>query len=222
MSKLFVIDGLDGSGKGTITSRLEAHFCASSVPVRRISFPMYDRESSTLVRMYLEGRLGGSPEDTGPYAASAMFALDRYISFRTDWSEAYHGDGIIIADRYTSANIVHQMTKIPREKWDEFIDWMLDFEHTKLGLPAPDKVIYLDMLPQLSGRNIAKRSADTGRNIDIHEKDTHHLAKSREAGLYAAARLGWFLVDSHENGGLRSLDKVFDEVLKLCDYPVSS
>jgi len=217
MAKLFVIDGLDGSGKGTITSRLEAHYRASGLSVHRIAFPVYESESSTLVRMYLEGRLGGLPEDTGPHAASAMFALDRYISFRTHWSDIYHSEGIIIADRYTTANAVHQMTKIPREEWDSFLSWLFDFEYVKLGLPTPDKVIYLDMLPQLSVQNVAARSASTGRSTDIHEMDISHLEKSREAGLYAAQKLDWTLVASHEKGDLRCLDAVFDEVLKVLE-----
>jgi len=218
MSKLYVIDGLDGSGKGTITTRLQQHYHAAGITARRISFPNYESESGALVRMYLDGRLGGTPEDTGPHAASTMFAIYRYISDRCDWGDFYRdGDGIIIADRYTTANAVHQMTKIPQQQWDSFLDWLFDFEYNKLGLPAPDTVIYLDMLPHLSQRTITARSIAQNRTVDIHETDTSHLEKARRAGLYAAERFGWNVVASHQNGDLRSLDEVFDEILEKLD-----
>lgn len=219
MGKLLVIDGLDGSGKGTITGMLTRYLTEKNLQVRSISFPMYGTKGATLVEMYLGGELGSRGEDTNCYTASSFFAMDRYISYKTDWGEFLNReDAIIIADRYTTANAVHQLQKLPRDKWDEFLDWLFDYEYGKLGLPVPDKTIYLRMPPQISLRMIAKRSGETGRKQDIHEKDPSHLYKAYEAALYAADKLGWDTVDSFEGEEPRNLDLVFDEVLRVCGF----
>ena len=128
MGKLIAIDGLDGSGKGTMTQRLYKHLLENKVDVRKISFPMYENKSSYGVKMYLGGELGGNPDDTNGYAASALFAMDRYLSYRTDWGAFVAKEGTVtIADRYTSANAVHQLSKLPREQWDEFLAWLYDY-----------------------------------------------------------------------------------------------
>lgn len=219
MGKLLVIDGLDGSGKGTITGMLTRYLTEKNLRVRGISFPMYGTKGATLVEMYLSGELGQRGEDTNCYTASAFFAMDRYISYKTDWGEFLkQDDTIVIADRYTTANAVHQLQKLPREEWDEFLQWLFDFEYGKLGLPTPDKTIYLRMPPEISLQMIAKRSGETGRKQDIHEKDPSHLYKAYEAALYAADKLGWTTVDSFEGYKPRDLTLVFNEVLEACGF----
>ena len=216
MGKLIAIDGLDGSGKGTMTERLYQYCLEKEMQVRKISFPMYENKSSIGVRMYLDGELGGSPDDTNGYAASALFAMDRYLSFRTDWGMfVKQPDTVTIADRYTSANAVHQLSKLPKQDWDGFLDWLFDFEHTKLGLPLPDLTIYLEMPPHISLSLIKQRAGETGRKIDIHEKDTEYLNRCYEAGLYAAKKLGWQVIPSFEGQSPRCLDLIFADLKKL-------
>ncbi len=216
MGKLIAIDGLDGSGKGTMSERLYRHFLQNGTDVRKISFPMYDNKSSFGVQMYLNGELGGKPDDTSGYAASALFAVDRYLSYRTDWGAFVHREGTVtIADRYTSANAVHQLSKLPRSEWDGFLTWLFDFEHTKLGLPLPDLTVYLEMPPCISQSLIRKRAGETGRKIDIHEKDVEYLNRCYEAGLYAADKLGWKVIPSFEGNGPRDLELIFADLLTL-------
>jgi len=207
---LIVIDGLDGSGKATQSALLAGHFENLAVSVSKISFPMYDKPSGALVKSYLAGEFGENPADTGPYAASAMFALDRYISYQTDWHKL---DGVVIADRYTTANAIHQMTKIPQSQWDEFLAWLHDFEHVKLGLPTPDLVIYLDLPHQMAQNLVKSRSDSTGQKIDIHERDTSHLERSREAGLYAAEKLGWHVIRCNDGDTLLPRQEIFAEII---------
>ena len=219
MGKLLVIDGLDGSGKGTITGMLTRYLTEKNMCVKGISFPMYGTKGATLVEMYLGGELGSKGEDTNCYTASTFFAMDRYISYKTSWGEfLMRDDAIIIADRYTTANAVHQLQKLPKEEWDGFLEWLFDFEYGKLGLPVPDKTIYLRMPPQISMKLIAKRSKETGRVQDIHEKDPTHLYKAYEAALYAADKLGWNTVDSFVGDEPRNLDLVFKDVLEICGF----
>ena len=218
MGKLIAIDGLDGSGKGTMTERLYQYLLQKNIDVRKISFPMYENKSCYGVKMYLNGELGGSPDDTNGYAASALFAMDRYLSFRTDWGEFVRmQDTVTIADRYTSANAVHQLSKLPREQWDAFLTWLYDFEHTKLGLPVADLTVYLEMPPRISRELIRRRSEQTGRTIDIHEKDSGYLDRCYEAALYAADKLGWKIIPCFEGDCPRDLDRIFVDLLSLVE-----
>ncbi len=215
MSKFLVIDGLDGSGKGSVTRMLQSYLTEKGIENDLISFPMYENESSVLVRMYLSGKLGVLPEDNGAYATSALFALDRYVSYKTDWKKLTEKkNSVLIADRYTTANAVHQLTKLPEKDWDSFLDWLFDFEYVKLGLPCPDHVFYIEMPPQLCKQMIAKRAAETGRTVDIHEKDSTHLVKAYRSALYAAQKLHWTRIPSFEGENARPLQKVFEDLLE--------
>ena len=218
MGKLIAIDGLDGSGKGTMSERLYLHLQQSGTNVRKISFPMYDNKSSFAVKMYLDGELGQNPSDTDGYAASTLFAVDRYLSFRTDWGAFVKEEGTVtIADRYTSANAVHQLSKLPREEWDGVLAWLYDFEHRKLALPVADLTVYLEMPPRISRELIRRRSAETGRKIDIHEKDADYLDRCYEAALYAADKLGWKVLPCFEGDGPRDMDLIFADLLNLVE-----
>ncbi len=214
MSKFIVIDGLDGSGKGSVTRMLRDYLTNKGIENDLISFPMYDLESSVPVKLYLSGALGQDPAGTGGYAASTLFATDRYLSYRTYWHALYEKENsVLIADRYTTANAVHQLTKLPPEQWDDFLFWLFDFEYGKLGLPTPDHVFYLEMPPHLCRKMIAKRAGETGRFVDIHEKDADHLDKAYQAALYAGEKLHWTRLKSFEGDEPRPLSAVLDELV---------
>lgn len=208
--KLIVIEGVDGSGKGTVASMLETYLRERGERVRRISFPMYGTVGAKPLEAYLGGKLGGRPEDTNAYAASVLFAVDRYLSYRTDWGRDLEDGVTVIADRYTTSNAVHQLTKLDGSEWDGFLDWLFETEYRKMGLPVPDATVYIEMPTALSRRLIAAR----GRESDIHETDAHHLEKAYEAGVYACKRMGWTLVPNHDGEELRDLGATLAEVLE--------
>ncbi|MBQ9510952.1 MAG: thymidylate kinase [Clostridia bacterium] len=192
MGKIITIDGLDGSGKTTQSERLYEELLAQGKNVKLISFPDYKSPSSALVRMYLGGEFGKDPEVVNAYAASTFYAVDRYASFMRDWKEFYEQpDAVVIATRYTTSNAVHQLAKIDREKWDEFLSWLSDFEYCKLGIPKPDLVLYLEMKPEITEELTRKRLEETGQKLDIHEINTDYITKSYKAALYASDKLGW-------------------------------
>lgn len=191
MGKLIVIEGLDGSGKGTQAQILFERLEKEGRKVKKISFPVYSSDSSALVRMYLAGQFGSRPGDVNAYAASSFYAVDRFASFKADWGKEYNDDYIIIADRYTTSNGVHQCSKLPEEKWNSFMDWLYDFEYSKLGIPAPDEVIYLDMSPQVSQKLLSGRYSGDESKKDIHEKDREYLDRSRQAARFCAEHDGW-------------------------------
>lgn len=200
---LIVLEGIDGSGKATQAALLEQALREEGREVRHISFPDYDSDSSVFVRMYLSGEFGPSPDDVNPYAASLFFSLDRFASFRRDWKPFYEAGGVVVADRYTTSNMVHQMTKYDREEERlAFLTWLEDMEYGKLGLPRPDGVVLLDMPLEVSDELVRQRAA-AGGTMDIHEKDRAYLRRCHEAYRMLSERYGWLCVPCTDGGTLR-------------------
>lgn len=216
MSKgiLIAVDGLDGSGKETQSKLLCSYLDKAGINNRLISFPTYKDDSSALIKMYLRGDFGKDPNSVNPFAASSFYAMDRYCSYMLDWKKDYDNGAVIIANRYTTANLVHQMSKLPKEEWDSFGKWLLDYEFSLLGLPAPNGVIYLCLPPASSSALVQKRCNDTGAVKDIHENNAKHLEDSYKAALYAAEKYEWNRVDCVNNGVLRSIEDIHGQV---CD-----
>ena len=214
MGKLIVIEGTDGSGKSTqfklLTSRLEAENHA----FQKLVFPQYSEPSSALIRMYLGGEFGTKPSDVNAYAASAFYAVDRYASFKKVWGQWYSNGGLIVSDRYTTSNAVHQASKEPVEKQAEFLQWLYDFEYSKLGLPAPDLVIYLDVPTDFTEAMMRRREADTHTSADIHEQDMEYLATCRRTGKAAAEYYGWTVIQCVKDGAMRSIEDIHEEIYR--------
>ncbi|HIS66055.1 MAG TPA: thymidylate kinase, partial [Candidatus Scatomorpha merdipullorum] len=200
MGKLIVLEGIDGSGKSAQYRRLTARFEREGLDYHSIVFPRYDQESSALIRMYLNGDFGSKPEDVNPCAASIFYAVDRYASYMTDWREYYQRGGVILSDRYTTSNAVHQGAKLPTERQPAFFDWLYDLEYVKLGLPEPDLVIFLDVDLATSERRMAHRREKYGTGGDIHENDAEYLQHCLDTGRRAAAHYGWRVVDFMKDG----------------------
>ena len=207
--KLIIIEAGDGSGKATQTQALYDHLQADGYRVHRVEFPDYGADSSMLVRMYLRGDFGGHAEDVNAFAASTFFAVDRYASFRMKWKQFYDAGDIILADRYTTSNMVHQAVKLTdAAERDAFLDWLWDLEFNKMGLPIPDRVVFLDMAPAVADQLIAARSAVTGQAKDIHEQDTDYLHRCHQAYVELAGRYGWSRVKCDEAGKPRSIEAI--------------
>lgn len=211
--KLIVIEGLDGSGKATQSNLLYEKLLAEGKPVRKVSFPAYDSESSALVKMYLAGDFGKDPGDVNAYAASSFFAVDRFASYKSDWGNFYREGGIVIADRYTTSNAIHQCSKLPREEWDGYIDWLFAFEFHLLGIPAPDKVIYLKVDPAVSQKLMTKRYRGDESKKDIHESNLEYLEKSRQAARYCAEKLGWKTIQCDDGENMRTIEQIHADVM---------
>ena len=214
MGKLIVIEGTDGSGKSTqfklLTQRLEAEHKT----FQKLVFPQYSEPSSALIRMYLGGEFGTKPSDVNAYAASAFYAVDRYASFKKVWGDWYQNGGLIVSDRYTTSNAVHQASKEPEENQAAFLQWLYDFEYHKLGLPAPDLVIYLDVPTDFTEAMMRRREADTNTQADIHEQDMTYLATCRRTGRMAAEYYGWKVIRCVENGKMRTIEDIHEEIYR--------
>ncbi len=211
---MIVIEGLDGSGKATQAQLLYDKLKELNIRVRKVSFPDYDSNSSALVKMYLNGEFGKNPGDVNAYAASSFYAVDRYASYIKDWKEDYE-NGIIIADRYTTSNAMHQCSKLATDEWAEYLTWLSEFEYEQLGIPKPDEVIYLKVDVEVSQKLMEQRYHGDESKKDIHESDIEYLKKSREAAKYCSQKLGWKIVECCDRERMRSIKAIHDDILKI-------
>ncbi len=215
--KLIVLEGLDGSGKATQTELLWKALSGIGYPVKKVTFPNYDSPSSALVKMYLAGDFGKDAESVNAYAASSFYAVDRYASYRMEWASFYENGGIVLADRYTTSNAIHQCAKLPRTQWQEYLYWLSDFEYNKIGIPKPDLVVYLDVALDVSQRLLTERyKGDEGKK-DIHEKDLHYLEHSRDAAQYCVEQLGWTRIECSKDGTMRTREEIHADIRNLVE-----
>ncbi|PWM15363.1 MAG: thymidylate kinase [Clostridia bacterium] len=215
MGKLIVFEGTDGSGKSTQFELLAKRLEAEQIGFQRLRFPQYEEPSSALIRMYLGGAFGDDPEAVNAYAASTFYAVDRYASYQCVWKDYYQGGGLVVSDRYTTSNAVHQGSKVPEGERAEFFRWLYDLEYDRMGLPRPDLVVLLDMPVELSEQLMRKREQSTGTHADIHERDEDYLKKCRDVALHAAKYYGWRTVLCAKDGAIRGVEDIHEEVYAI-------
>ncbi len=210
--RLIVLEGLDGSGKSTQAAALKARLDEKGVSVRQIKLPDYEDPSSTLVRMYLDGAFGNKPEDVNVYAASSFYAVDRYASFVRHWREDYLAGRLILADRYTTSNAVHQTVKLPESEWEAYLRWLADYEYEKLGIPKPNAVLFLDMPVEVSQKLLSARYGGEETKKDVHEANVAYLHACRRAGLFAAEKLGWRVIPCAKDGEPLPVPEIAEQI----------
>lgn len=210
---LIVFEGTDGSGKSTQFARLCRRLEQEQADFRRLIFPQYREPSSALLRMYLNGEFGSHPSDVNPYAASTFYAVDRYASWKKVWGDYYRGGGLVLSDRYTTSNAVHQASKLPEGERQAFLDWLFDLEYGRMGLPAPDLVLYLDLPTEVSEKMLRHREQATATAADIHEQDGAYLRRCREGAREIARDLGWSVIDCAAGDAPRTMEDIRREVL---------
>lgn len=211
MGKLIVFEGTDGTGKSTQFALLTKRLQAENITFRRLQFPQYLEPSSALIRMYLNGEFGDDPNDVNAYAASTFYAVDRYASYQRVWKKDYASGGLILSDRYTTSNAIHQGSKLDGAAREAFFAWLYDLEFVRMGLPKPDLVLCLDMPVEIAETLMRKREADTGTKADIHERNDKYLQKCRAVARQAAAYFGWTVISCVQNGKLRSIEAIHEE-----------
>ena len=224
MGKLFVIDGTDGSGKQTQFEKLAERLKKEGRNIRVVSFPNYDSESSSLVKMYLGGKFGENAKEISPFIASTFYAADRYATYKTQYEEFYKNGGIILADRYTTANMVHQAGKIEDEKEREkFLEWLWDFEFNLYGLPIPTKAFFLNMPTEYAVKLMENRENKITHEEqkDIHERNQQHLRESYEAACSLVNKYDWYEVKCVKDGEIRTREdiheEIYNEIIKYLD-----
>lgn len=213
-NKLIVIDGLDGSGKSTQFDIIKEKL-ASEYTVKAISFPEYDKPSSTLVKMYLSGEISEDAADINAYAASSFYAVDRYVSYKKYWEKNYKNGELILASRYVSSNAIHQMSKLPENEWDRYLEWLQDYEYSKFELPRPNCVIFLDMPIEISQKLMSERYKGDESKKDIHESNIEYLKTCRKTALYAAEKLGWNVIECNDGEKPLPVEVITDRIIDI-------
>ncbi len=213
--KLIVLEGGDGTGKTTQVRLMAQRLEREGVPFRQVKFPRYGSPFAAPVERYLQGDLGTRPGDVSAYAASTLYAVDRYASYQQEWREDYEGGTLILADRYTTSNAVHQAPKLPEEERWAYLNWLFDLEYNRLALPEPDLMIYLDLPAELSAQMLRRRQEATHTQADIHERDGAYLRACRESAREIAQRLGWHRVDCSRDGALRTPEDIHCQLWEL-------
>lgn len=215
MGKIFVIDGTDGSGKQTQLAKLKERLDKEGIEYRTVSFPNYDSPSSSLVKMYLGGEFGTDPKKISPYIASTFYAADRYATFKKDYEEYYNNGGIILADRYTTANMVHQAGKIEDDaEREKFLNWLWDFEFHLYGLPVPTEVFFLNMPTEYAVKLIENRKNKITHESkkDIHERDKDHLQDAYREACKLVKKYNWYEIKCVQDDKIRSIDEIHEEI----------
>lgn len=220
MSKLIIIEGLDGSGKSTQVVLLEKYLTDKKVNYKKIKLPDYDSPSSTLVKMYLGGEFGKSANDVNAYAAGAFYAVDRFSSYKLNWGKDYQNGTLILADRYATSNSIYQMEKMPKEEWDSYLEWSADFEYNKIGIPRPDLVIYLDMPVDISQKLMTSRYNGNESKKDVHEVNVEFLKKCRESALFTAKKQNWKVIKCSDGVNPLPIEDIHNEIVNIVEEEI--
>lgn len=210
--KLIVLDGIDGSGKSTQFALLTERLTREGAAFRKAVFPRYGEPSSSMIRAYLGGEFGSDPNAVSPYAASTFFFVDRYASYKTDWGDFYNSGGLVLCDRYTTSNAIHQGAKLDGSALADYLDWLYDFEFRLMELPKPNIVLYMDVDLDTCLAQIKTRQEKTRTRGDIHEIHPDYLAACFAAGKAAAERLGWIKIRCMENGKMRTVEEIHEDI----------
>ena len=210
--KLIVLEGTDGSGKATQARMMGQRLQREGIAFREIDFPRYGNPFAEPANLYLHGALGSEPGDVNAYASSVLFAVDRFASYKEEWGTFYEQGGVVIANRYTTSNAVHQASKRPAGERREYLDWLFDLEYRRLGLPAPDLVLYLDLPTELSEQMLRRRETATGTQADIHEQDEEYLRSCRMNARDIAHDLGWTVIHCDREGAVRTVEDIHEEI----------
>ncbi|WAW15018.1 dTMP kinase [Peptostreptococcus equinus] len=217
---IFVIEsGTDGSGKATQTELLYNRLKEEGYKVMKVEYPNYKSDSSALVKMYLDGKFGKKADDVDGYIASTFYAADRYASYKIEWEDFYLDGGIILADRYTTSNMVHQASKIDsKEDKDMFLNWLYNYEYGLYKLPQPSQVFFLDVPVEMTERLMKdrKNKITNESKKDIHESDIEYLKKTYSNSKYVAEKYNWSIIECMEivddDIKMKSIEDIHNEI----------
>lgn len=217
--KLIVIDGTDGSGKGTQTQMLLEYLDNKEVPNKYIDFPRYYTSfHGKMVGRYLSGEFG-SKESSSPYLSSLFYALDRLTARDeiVDWLEE---GNTVVANRYTTSSMAFQTARIEDSKQEDFLKWLYEMEYKEHKLPKEDAVVFLYVPVEISQKLIDEKNAKDrryakGKAKDTYEADVSYQKKVLELYLDLAKKYPhWIVIKCVDSKGkLLSIPDVHKKIV---------
>ena len=211
---LVAIEGIDGSGKATVTKRLGSKIKNNGKRTETVSFPMYDRTLyGKLVGRYLNGDFGTS---THPYLHGTLYALDRFEARPWLLSQLATND-VVLLDRYIPSNICYSAMKATSGQEEEVVQHFVELEYGIFKMPVPDFIFFLDVPVHFALVNITQKEARgyTDKILDLHEADGLYLSRVRS--FYMSK-----LMNFHPKTNFKTVDCVFNGQLKTIDSIVES
>lgn len=214
--ELFVLTGIDGSGKATQTKLLVNRIKASGRNVMTLDFPRYEEAFfGHMVARYLRGEFGDT-DQVNPYLASLMYAGDRWEA-KDKLLKAAEAGVVMVCNRYVADNMAHQGGKIKNATLRQrFYGWIEELEHTVYGLPHPDLNILLDVPVEVAQRLInlkEQRAYLLGEKKDIHEADAMHLKSARQAFIeLATLYFNWVKIECAPNNEILPPEEIAEKV----------
>ena len=214
--EFIVIDGTDGSGKGTQTKLLVKRLQKAGKKVHLEDFPQYGKKSAGPVEDYLNG-VYGTAEELGGYIPSVLYAVDRFAAsrrIREHLSKGY----IVISNRYVTANMAHQGGKMKNaaEK-KKYFKWLFELEYNFFKIPKPDLNLILHMPAAVAQKLVdqkGRRYYIGTKKRDIHEKDLNHLKAAEQTFKEISKQFGYPIIECYQNGRLLSIEEVAELIWK--------
>jgi dTMP kinase len=210
---LVVLEGIDGSGKGTQSALLSQSLTQHGLHAPLLSFPRYQSTFfGQRIGEFLDGQFGGL-DQLDPFLVSLLYAGDRFES-RDLLARAREEGDIVVLDRYVPSNIAHQAAKADSPRREVLRAWIERIEYEIFALPRPDLVILLDIPLQASQELISRknRRTYTDRANDLQEADTSYLGRVREVYLNLARQDNWRVIPVCQGARLRSIDEIGNEI----------
>ena len=145
-----------------------------------------------------------------------MYAQDRAITWTTGLKSEYEKGKIIILDRYTTSSLIYQASSIedPEER-EKFINYVYDYEYNKMGIPEPDMVVFLHAPFEIARKLKEKRKNNDGVKNDIHESDLEFMKRVSDLSIYIAKKYNWNFIECVNNGEMKSIDQIHQDIYKL-------
>ena len=213
IGKLIVMEGAcDGIGKTTQYKLLKEHLLKDGKMVVSHHFPSYSTYQGAAVEHYLKGDFG-APKDLSPYFINSLYAVDRGVTWHNELKKPYDDGSVILLDRYTTSSLIYQSALIEdTEDKKSFINYVLDFEYQKMGIKAPDEVIFLQAPFDLVTEMRNARKENEGLANDVHEGNLEFMRKVYESALFVADYLSWDKIKCNDGEKMRDREDIHEEI----------
>lgn len=214
---LIVIDGADGSGKGTQVEILVNTLRSRGYRVALFDFPMYETHFGKVVGRALRGEFGDFLK-LDPYIGSMPYTLDR-VAAKPLLDLALSEHDFVICNRYTPSNIAYQSAKLSGRRVTDFIEYMEKSEYNVLGLPRPDLILYLSVATSISFKLIEEKNKreylDKKGARDMLEANLGYQKSVSRQYMKLAKRdpKSWRVIDCMKGRKLMSREDIAQKIL---------